>query len=110
MTLITPPALSDRGVAAAPADEAERLGSLMDAEAIRPRWPNWLPSGTASQLPSGPGSWPWCGLREAEAGLGDEASRTVPGFDRQSSSPLAGLNLFVGPSSPGEEPFPGLPS
>ena len=36
----------------------------------------------------------------------DERSRTIPGLDRQSSSPLAGLNLFAGPSSAWEEPFP----
>ena len=34
VTLITPPALSDRGVATAPADEAERMGSLTEADAI----------------------------------------------------------------------------
>jgi len=101
-----PPALSDRGVAAAPADEAERLGSLMEAEAIRPRWPNWLPSGTAYPMRSGQGSWPWCGRREGEAWLGDERSRTVPESDRQSSSPLAGLTLVAGPPSSGDEPVP----
>ena len=31
-----PPALSDRSLATAPVDEPERLGSLMDAEAIPP--------------------------------------------------------------------------
>ena len=30
----TPPALSDRSLATAPADQAERLGSLMEADAI----------------------------------------------------------------------------
>ena len=73
----------------------------------RLRWLNWPPSGTACPLPSGLGSWPWCGLREGKAGLGDERSGTAPAFDRQASSPLAGLNLFAVPSSPGEEPFPG---
>ena len=61
---------------------------------------------TGCPMPSGQGSWPWCGPREGDAGLGDERSGTVPGFDRQSSSPLAGLNLFAGPSSAWEEPFP----
>ena len=34
MTLITPPALFDRSVATSPADEAERMGSLTEADAI----------------------------------------------------------------------------
>ena len=72
----------------------------------RQRWPSWPPSGTGCPMPSGQGSWPWCGPREGDAGLSDERSGTVPGFDRQSSSPLAGLNLFAGPSSAWEEPFP----
>ena len=50
-----------------------------------------------------------CGPRAGKAGQGDERSGTPHRFDRQSSSPLAGLNLFAGPSSPGKSPFPGLP-
>ena len=77
----------------------------------RQRWPSWPPSGTGCPMPSGQGSWPWCGPREGDGGLGDERSGTVPRFDRQSSSPLAGLNLFAGPSPhrPGKSPFPRLP-
>ena len=103
---VCPPALFAGGVAGATADQAERLGSLMEADAI--------PTDVAElaavwyRLPdaAGQGSWPWCGPREGDAGVGDERSGTVPRFDRQSSSPLAGLNLFAGPSSAWEEPFP----
>ena len=50
-----------------------------------------------------------CEPREGEAGQGDERSGSPQRFDRQSSSLLAGLNLFAVPSSPGKSPFPGLP-
>ena len=73
----------------------------------RRRWLSWPPSGTACPMPSGLGSWRWCGPREDEAWLGDERSGTPQRFDRQSSSPLAGLNFGAGPSSSGEEPSPG---
>jgi hypothetical protein len=57
-------------------------------------------------MPFGLGSWRWCEPREGEAWLGDERSGTPQRFDRQASSPVAGLNLFAGPSSAWEEPFP----
>jgi len=66
-------------------------------------WIWWLAAFSASGL----GSWRWCGPREDEAWLGDERSGTAPRLDRQMSSPLAGLNLFAVPPSPGEERFPG---
>jgi hypothetical protein len=38
---VCPPALFGGGLAAVPADQAERLGSLMDAEAIPPEVAVW---------------------------------------------------------------------
>ena len=99
-------AVSSRGVAGATADQAERLGSLTEADAIPPEVAELAAIWHRLLMPSGLGSWPWCGPREDEAWLGDERSGTPQRFDRQSSSPLAGLNLGAGPSSSGDEPFP----
>ena len=71
-------------------------------------WPRLSPSGVACQPPSGWGSSPSLEPRDGEAGLGHERSGTARRCDRQSSPPAAGLDLGAGPSSPGENAFPGL--
>jgi len=103
-----PPALSDRGLATATADQAERLSSLIEAEAIPTEvaelaaiWHRLTGAVRAGIVAMVRGS-------RRSGRVGAERSGTARRIDRQSSWPAADADLGAWHSSPGENASPGL--